>query len=145
MYQQLDNLLYAETTVDSWYDDGCVIATEILEDFKLGDWDILSREVLSKPLSWQKKLAYCLDSTRERHEFELLLSLLTVEDRELLEICIDTLRSYTSPEYKQRLMHEPLLLERVATVLSGAGIAERRVLEDFLRGLIIWPDSEGCT
>ncbi|WP_434748742.1 hypothetical protein [Paenibacillus amylolyticus] len=137
MYKQLDNLLSAETTVDSWYDDGCVIATEILEGFKPDDWDILSREVLSKPLNWQKKLAYCLDSTREMHEFELLISLLTVEDRELFEICIDTLRSYTSPDHKQRLMDEPLLLERMDGALSGAGIAERRVLEDFLRGLII--------
>ena len=30
MYKELDNLLSAETTVDSWYDDGCVIAIEIL-------------------------------------------------------------------------------------------------------------------
>ncbi|MCM3134379.1 hypothetical protein M3629_16415 [Paenibacillus polysaccharolyticus] len=137
MYKQLDHLLSAETTVDSWYDDGCVIATEILEGFNPDDWHILSREAWSKPLNWQKKLAYCLDSTREMHEFELLLSLMTIEDRELFVICIDTLRSYTSPEHKQRLMHEPLLLERVAAALSGAGIAERRVLEDFLRGLII--------
>ncbi|MDT0124845.1 hypothetical protein Q9R46_19430 [Paenibacillus sp. RRE4] len=145
MYKELDNLLSAETTVDSWYDDGCVIAIEILGDFNPDDWDFLSRAAWSKPLNWQKKLAYCLDSTQQIHGFELLISLLTVGDRELFEICIDTLRSYTSPEYKQRLIHEPLLLERVATVLSGAGIAERRVLEDFLRGLIIWPDSEGCT
>lgn len=25
MYKELDNLLSADTTIDSWYDDGCVI------------------------------------------------------------------------------------------------------------------------
>ncbi len=30
MYKQLDNLLSAVTTVDSWYDDGCIIAAESL-------------------------------------------------------------------------------------------------------------------
>lgn len=137
MYKQLDNLLSAETTVDSWYDDGCVIATEILEGLNPDDWHILFREAWSKPLNWQKKLAYCLDSAQQMHGFELLLSLLTVEDRELFEICIDSLRSYTSPEHKQRLMHEPLLLERVAAALSEAGIAKRRVLEDFLKELSV--------
>ncbi|WP_307394664.1 hypothetical protein [Paenibacillus anaericanus] len=30
MYKELDNLLSADTTVDSWCDDGCVITNEIL-------------------------------------------------------------------------------------------------------------------
>lgn len=39
MYKQLDNLLSAVTTVDSWYDDGCIIAAESLEEFGQSDWD----------------------------------------------------------------------------------------------------------
>lgn len=55
MFKELDNLLSADTTVDSWYDDGCVIASEILSEFKPSDWDELSNQVLSKPIEWQKK------------------------------------------------------------------------------------------
>ena len=37
MYRELDILWSAETTLDSWYDDGCIIAGEILSDFSKDD------------------------------------------------------------------------------------------------------------
>ncbi len=98
MYKDLDNLLSAETSVDSWYDDGCMIASEILSEFSTEDWQELARNVLTKPLEWQKKLAYCLDSNCTNYELQILLSLLNIQDEELFVICIDTLRSYTTPE-----------------------------------------------
>jgi len=135
MYKQLDNLLSAVTTVDSWYDDGCIIVAESLEEFGQSDWDQLTIEVLNKPLYWKKKLAYCLDSTQHTQEFEILLSLLSVEDSELFEISIDTLRSYTSTEHKQRIINHPIILDRVHNAISGAGTASRKILEEFLKGL----------
>lgn len=54
MYRELDNLLSAETTEDSWYDDGCIIASDILSDFRADDWGKLKNEALTKPLEWQK-------------------------------------------------------------------------------------------
>ena len=42
MYKELDSLLSADTTVDSWYNDGCLIATELLAQFSPRDWDELS-------------------------------------------------------------------------------------------------------
>ncbi|WP_145335137.1 hypothetical protein [Paenibacillus xylanexedens] len=137
MFRQLDHLLSAETSVDSWYDDGCVIATEILEDFRSEDWNLLSREVLGKPIDWQKKLAYCLDSTQDTRELEVLLSLISVDDTELIEICIDTLRSYTSPEHKKRIINHPLVIERANSALSGAGNATKKIIEDFLRNITV--------
>lgn len=62
MYKELDILLSAETTLDSWYDDGCIIAGEVLSDFSQNDWKVLASNVLAKPIEWQKKLAYCMDS-----------------------------------------------------------------------------------
>lgn len=50
MFIELDNLLSANTTIDSWYDDGCLIASEILSDFSLNDWEELSNQVLNKPI-----------------------------------------------------------------------------------------------
>lgn len=137
MFKQLDHLLSAETSVDSWYDDGCVIATEILEDFAPEDWDLLIREASGKPLDWQKKLAYCLDSAQNTKELEVLLSLIAVDDKELIEICIDTLRSYTSSEHKKRIINHPLVIDRAHSALSGAGHATKKIIEDFLRGITV--------
>ncbi len=47
---------------DPWYDDGFSIAQEMLSQFSASDWVELSRQVLTKPLEWQKKLIYCLDN-----------------------------------------------------------------------------------
>ena len=52
--KELDHLLSADTTEDSWYDDGCIIASEILSKFSTKDWETLSNNVLTKSLDWQK-------------------------------------------------------------------------------------------
>ncbi|WCM60004.1 hypothetical protein [Paenibacillus polymyxa] len=132
MYGELDNLISADTTADSWYDDGSIIASEILSEFSLRDWEKLSSEVLTKPLEWQRKLAYCLDSNCNMYELKILISLLSIEDEELFEICIDTLRSFTSQESKQMILDNPSILHRVNDLLPKAGVAVKRILEEFL-------------
>ncbi|WP_245700212.1 hypothetical protein [Paenibacillus glacialis] len=64
----------------------------------------MSSEVLTKPLEWQKKLVYCMNE-------------------ELFEICIDTLRSFTTPESKQMILDNPSILYRVNDLLPKVGIA----------------------
>ncbi|MCK6207127.1 hypothetical protein KZX50_16940 [Bacillus infantis] len=132
MYKELDNLLSAETTVDSWYDDGCVIASEILLEFSESDWEALSNQVLSKPIEWQRKMAYCLDNRCNDYELTILLTLLNTTDTELFEICIDTLRSYSIEERKKLIMNNPHILQRVNNVLPTASPPVRKILEDFL-------------
>ncbi|MGZ0049820.1 hypothetical protein [Brevibacillus gelatini] len=132
MYKELDNLLSADTTVDSWYDDGCVIASEMLSEFSPSDWEELSNQVLSKPIEWQRKVAYCLDNKCSVHELIILISLLNTNDEELFEICIDTLRSYSSQEIKKMILDNPQILQRVNDLLPTASIPVRKMLEDFL-------------
>ncbi|KEO84471.1 hypothetical protein [Tumebacillus flagellatus] len=132
MYQVLDRLLSAETTVDSWYDDGCIIAGEILSEFTHTDWEELTNNVQKKSVEWQKKLAYCLDSTCNEYELSILLSLLSTEDEELFEICIDTLRSFTTMESKIMILENPRIIERVNELLSTVSLPVKKVLEDFL-------------
>lgn len=113
MYKKLDILLSAETTIDAWYDDGWIIAGEILSEFRSQDWVELARNVLTKPLAWQKKLAYCLDSNCSLYELHLLL-LLQVEDEEVFAISIDTLRSFTDPiDYGSNLHDSKRLQDEV--------------------------------
>ncbi|MEH7180123.1 hypothetical protein [Neobacillus vireti] len=133
MFRELDHLISADTTEDSWYDDGCIIASEILSEFSPKDWEDLSRIVHTKPLEWQKKLVYCFDNSCNKYELEILSSLLVTEDEELFEVCIDTLRSFTTPESKQMILDNPFILNRINDLLPKAGIATRKILEDFLK------------
>lgn len=105
MFKELDHLLSAESTEDSWYDDGCIITSDILSEFNMNDWKQLSIEVLNKPIQWQRKIAYCLDGECNMYEFNILIQLLHTEDEELFTICIDTLRSYSSVESKSMLLN----------------------------------------
>ncbi|WP_437137718.1 hypothetical protein [Bacillus safensis] len=84
MFRELDNLLSADTTVDSWYDDGCLIASEILSDFSLNDSEELSNQVLNKSIEWQRKIAYCLDNECNEYELNILRDFLSnTNDTEL--------------------------------------------------------------
>jgi hypothetical protein len=132
MYKELDNLLSADTTVDSWYDDGCVIASEMLSEFNPSDWADLSNQVHNKPIEWQRKLAYCLDNECNVNEFNILLSLLSTNDEELFEICIDTLRSFEIEEIKKMILDNPKILERVNDLLHTASVPVKKMLQDFL-------------
>ncbi|MEK4380160.1 hypothetical protein [Bacillus sp. FSL R5-0434] len=132
MYRELDNLLSAETTEGSWYDDGCIIASDILSDFRADDWGKLKSEVLTKPLEWQKKLAYCMDNNGSSHEFSILLSLLSIDDEELFEVCIDSLRSFVTPESKQMILNDPFILQRINDKMPKASAPVKKILEDFL-------------
>ncbi|MCM3368154.1 hypothetical protein QLH48_14950 [Bacillus safensis] len=129
MFRELDNLLSADTTVDSWYDGGCLIASEILSDFSLNDWEELSNQVLNKPIEWQRKIAYCLDNECNEYELNILIDLLNTNDKELFEICIDTLRSFTIEEG----MKHPQILERVNHVVATTENSLVKVIfQDFL-------------
>lgn len=133
MYKELDVFITGcQNTVDYWYDVGCIIASDMLAKFSQKDWEHLSSHVLMKPLEWQRKLAYCLDSSCNEHELNILLSLLDTDDEELFVICVDTLRSYTTLEAKQMIRDNPAMLVRVNELLPTAGVATRGVLEDFL-------------
>ncbi|MGG2942186.1 hypothetical protein ABEO51_03605 [Bacillus safensis] len=129
MFRELDNLLSADTTVDSWYDGGCLIASEILSDFSLNDWEELSNQMLNKPIEWQRKIAYCLDNECNEYELNILIDLLNTNDKELFEICIDTLRSFTIEEG----MKHPQILERVNHVVATTENSLVKVIfQDFL-------------
>lgn len=132
MYKELDNLLSADTTVDSWYDDGCVIASEMLSKFSPSDWDELSNQVFNKPIDWQRKLAYCLDNECNVLELNILLSMLGTNDEKLFEICIDTLRSFTDQESKKMILDNPKILQRVNDLLHTANVPVKKMLQDFL-------------
>jgi hypothetical protein len=72
------------------------------------------------------------DSYCNKHELEILFSLLRVEDEELFEICIDTLRSFKNLENKRMIRDNPYIIERINEFIPKSGAAVKKIFEDFL-------------
>lgn len=133
MYRELDNLLSKESTIDSWYDDGFLIAQSIMNDFSENDWKNLSLNVLNKSLEWQKKLVYCLDNQIIQEELEIIGKLLCTEDDELLEMCIDVLRSFDNEIGHSYVNAHPEIIAKVKEKLDKAGNVTKMMLQSFLK------------
>ncbi|WP_291562586.1 MULTISPECIES: hypothetical protein [unclassified Clostridium] len=132
MYKDLDNFLYEETTINSWYNDGFLIAQDMLTQFSSEDWEELSKNILSKPLEWQKKLIYCLDNDINENELNIIAKMLTINDQELFDICIDSLRSFNNEIGKAFVLSNPSFIKLVKERIPYAGAATQKILQDFL-------------
>lgn len=137
MYNELNELLLEETTVDSWYDDGFSIAQDILNQFSSHDWQELSNEVLNKDLDWQKKLVYCLDNQGTEEELNIICKLILIDGEELFEMCIDALRTFDNELGRSFIKKNPKIIMEVEKRMDITGNATKRVLEDFLRKFTI--------
>ena len=98
---ELDKLLSQETTVDSWYDDGYLIARDIMTEFLEEDWKQLYGLIEDKSVEWKKKLAYSIDNQLIEEELKVLFCLLDTDDEELLFMCKESLRSFDSSMIKR--------------------------------------------
>lgn len=133
MYKELDDLLLEETSIDLWYDDGFLIAQSIMNDFSENDWINLSQIVLERSLEWQKKLVYCLDNQIIQEEIEIIEKLLSVNDDELLEMCIDTLRSFDNELGHEYVKNHPEVIVKVKEKFDGAGNVTKMMLKSFMK------------
>ena len=104
MYDELDKYLLCNFPIDYWYDEGVDIAREIISGFKEYDWKILLEEISKKDVEWKKRIAYCLYNCENPYEWLLLVELLHTEDDELLEISLDSLRSFINKETTEFLI-----------------------------------------
>ena len=132
MYKELDELLGQSTTDDSWYDDGFIIAQDILNDFTDSDWELLTQEVMEKDKEWQKKLIYCIDNQIIEKELIVSCKLLQVQDDELWEMCIDALRSYDNEMGHSFIKKNPQIIHMAKDRINKVGKVERAILEDFI-------------
>ncbi|WP_342547538.1 hypothetical protein NST69_26555 [Paenibacillus sp. FSL P2-0089] len=132
MFIEFDDYLSGYFTDDYWYDEGFLIAQEMLLKFSPRDWGELSNGVLNKPVEWQRKLAYCLHNESSMDELNMLLILLNTDDEELFEICIDALRSFTSSESKKLILKNPSILQKIHELIPISGEATKKVFEAFL-------------
>ena len=93
MYTKLENYLSGYFHTNYWYDEGVEIAQDIISNFTDKDWEQLLKKLPKQNMEWKKKLAYCLYNDKNKYELLTLIELLHTEDKELLEIVLDSLRS----------------------------------------------------
>ena len=132
MYTELNSLLEQNVTDDAWYDDGFLVAQDIMNNFVAEDWKRLGEEVLSKDIEWQKKLAYCIDNQLIEEELNIICKLLQVKNDELLEMCVDSLRSFDNEVGHLYIKNNPQIIQMVKSRIKNAGTIEKIILEKLL-------------
>ena len=94
-----------------------------MNDFSGNDWEKLFNDVLNKDLEWQKKLVYCLDNQIIQEELEIIGKLFCTKDDELLEMCIDALRSFDNEMGHRYVKMHPEIIEEATKRMDMVGNA----------------------
>ncbi len=113
MYTKLENYLSGYFHTNYWYDEGVEIAQDIISNFTDKDWEQLLKKLPKQNMEWKKKLAYCLYNDKNKYELLTLIELLHTEDKELLEIVLDSLRSFMNQESTNFLMHDTEIVNQI--------------------------------
>lgn len=95
MYNELDNYLSSEFSVDYWSDEGINIAGTTVENFSEDDWKLLVINASEKSPDWQVKLANVLGDFTTENSVSILISLLGSSNNEVIEAAIDSIRGMT--------------------------------------------------
>lgn len=136
IFNQFDDFIsiYAkENITDAWYDDGVIIAQEILQLFDDEDWKLLNKELNFKSILWKQRLAYCLGNENNLNEFETLLKLVDTDDEELFELVIDSLRFFKTEKTRGFIKNNPQIIDKVNKLISTSNIVRKKVFEEFLK------------
>ncbi|MBN6077144.1 hypothetical protein HYE59_06275 [Aggregatibacter actinomycetemcomitans] len=114
MFKEFDSYLNGYMTIDYWYDEGFDFARELLHAFSINDWNKLREELVNKNDEWKLKLAYVIDSDCGSEGILTLVSVLSTDNLELLEVALDSMRTYENiPQYENGIYLKKLIIEKV--------------------------------
>lgn len=137
-YEEFDKLIMEmsgdNVSDDYWYDIGVNEAMSILEDFSENDWDLLKKNIMDKPLNWKKRLVYCFEEEGDIREINIILSLVETKDKELFEMCIDSLRLLINENNKDLIVNNNELMKKMRKMESMDNILGR-IIREFLNKL----------
>ncbi|MEK3849028.1 hypothetical protein ABEW60_00875 [Paenibacillus jamilae] len=119
---------------DYWYDVGVNDAMTLMEKFSETDWELLKKNIMEKSLEWQKRVVYCFEEENDAREINIILSLIETTDKELFEMCIDSLRFLINDNNKDCIINNHELMEKLRKMeliynMSG------RICREFLNKL----------
>lgn len=136
MFEELDQYLKEfateEFAVDYWYDEGFLIAEDMLQEFQNDDWEALIEALPKKTIGWKHRLAYCLNDSEDCRQLEVLLTFLDTDDAELFEIAVDALRSFKNNEVM--MGNHAQIVKKIEAAMPEAGAAAKRIFREFLEG-----------
>lgn len=130
-YNEFNELLLQETTMDSWYDDGFIIAQKIMDSFSKKDWEKLDTNIKNYSLICKKKLLYCIPNRSLVEEIYLVLQLIYDKNEEVFEMCIDSLRSFDKEILLLILKEYPEVVKYIENNKSQGSIITKQVTDDF--------------
>lgn len=137
MYKEFDDYLSGYFHDDYWYNEGFVIAREIIEKFQKSDWELLLKEIDNKELDWKKRLAYCIDNRDNPYELKILLRLFESDDDELLKLTIDSLRLFDNETSKALILKNTLLRKKLNYLMNNSSDITKIMLKDYLKKMNI--------
>ncbi|WP_019914665.1 hypothetical protein [Paenibacillus sp. HW567] len=137
-YEELDKLITEmsgeNASDDYWYDVGVNDAMTLLEKFSELDWKLLSENIMDKSLEWQKRVVYCFEEENDAREISIVLSLIETTDKELFEMCIDSLRFLINEKNKEYIINNNELMEKLIKMASLDNMTGR-ICREFLNKL----------
>lgn len=134
MYNEFNKYIYEleNGSEDFWYDVGVISASEMLSKFTDEDWENLLNELPKQSLAWKRKVVYCIDNNNNPYELKCLLALANTEDEELFEMSVDSLREFINEKNLNLIKEEKILVDKVEKLVETAGVATKRILDEFL-------------
>lgn len=119
--------------VDYWYDEGVGIVEEMICKFDESDWEKLAEVIPDRTVEWNKRLAYCMHDSNNVNQLKVLLDLVEINDNELFEIVVDSLRGFTSKESIRLIRDNLHIMSRIEELMPKVGDVTRRIFEVFLK------------
>lgn len=133
MYEELEEYLSGSFSMDYWYDEGSIIATDILRKFDKNDWEKLLCNILLKLKDWQIRFAYSTSDINNESILESLIMLSNIDDDELFKTCIDSLRVLINSNNSLKISCEQEIRQRVEKIMQKCDSVSQKVFEDFLK------------
>ncbi|MGG4108472.1 hypothetical protein AAXB25_31735 [Paenibacillus lautus] len=132
-YEEFDKLITEmsgeNASDDYWYDVGVNDAMNLLGKFSDMDWELLGKNIMDKSLDWQKRVVYCFEDEGDAREINIILSLIETTDKELFEMCIDSLRFLINDTNKDCIINNNELMERLGRMATIDDISGRICME----------------
>ena len=136
MYNELENYLSSEFSVDYWSDEGITIVVNTLVNFSEDDWKLLIINANKKNPDWQIKLANVLGDFTTENSMTILISLLGSNNDEVIEAAIDSIREMTHLDVLKNAEVRKLISVRTNELKDKNSLLTNLIINDLKEKLV---------
>lgn len=131
MFLKFDEYLNLDLPNNYWYDIGILDVAEIVGKFQAADWQALAAAIGNRSAQWRTRCAEIVDASESEFATQILLTLLTAQEKDVVIAAADSLRGRDLSEI---VMPEKALAQLREIMASGAPPVNA-VLGDFFARL----------